>query len=71
MKLKVLTTKELRSKKPAELTAYITEMKKNYVEFVHAVVLNKEKQTHQAGVMRRAIAQAKTIQAEMRQEEEK
>lgn len=65
MKLKLTPVKDLRSKKPAEIEKYITELKKNQAELNHAIYTNKEKQTHQVSQIKRAIAQAKTVQAEL------
>lgn len=62
MKLAILTLKELRSKKPAEIEAYIADLKKSQVELNHSINTNKENKTHQVGVIKKAIARAKTIQ---------
>lgn len=69
MKLKTLTIKELRAKKPAELEKYIAELKKSQSELHHAIYTNKESKTHQVGVIKRAIAQAHTVLGENKEEE--
>lgn len=71
MKVKTLTIKDLRTKKPSELEKYIAELQKSQAELIHAISINKEKQTHQHSVIRRAIARAKTVQAEAAKEKEK
>lgn len=71
MKIKTLSIKDLRAKKPAELEQYVAELKTNQAELVHLMSINKEKQTHQLSVIKRAIAQAKTVQAQAAKEEEK
>lgn len=70
MKLKTLTIKELRTKKSNEIEKYILELKKSQTELNHAIYTNKEKQTHQVGVIKKAIARAKTIQAAQAGEEQ-
>jgi ribosomal protein L29 len=62
MKLAILTVKELRSKKPAEVEAYIADLKKSQTELNHNISTNKENKTHQVGVIKKAIARALTIQ---------
>lgn len=64
MKLKLSSTKDLRSKKPAELEKYITELRSNQAELLHAIATGKDKQTHQLGRIRRSIATAKTLAAQ-------
>lgn len=64
MKLKITPVKDLVSKKPAELTAYVTELKLQHVELTHQIALGKEKQTHQLKQLKRAIAQAHTVQSQ-------
>ena len=72
MKLKTQNNKELRAKKPAEIQEYITELEKSFQELHLAISTNKEKQTHQHGVIKKSIARAHTIAAEqVNQEEEK
>lgn len=70
MKLKTFTTKELRTKKPAEIETYIAELKKNQIELHHAIHTNKENKTHQVGVIKKAIARAKTVQSAQAGEEQ-
>lgn len=70
MKLSVMTTKDLRAKKPAEITAYITDLKQKQTELVHQISLQKESKTHLLGVIKRAVAQAKTIQSELDRKEQ-
>ena len=62
MKLTLLTVKELKSKKPAEIDAYITGLRKSHTELSHGINTNKETKTHQLGVIKKAIARALTIQ---------
>lgn len=70
MKLTILTISDLRSKKSEELAKYIAELRKQQSELIHAIALQKEKQTHQLSVIKRAIAQAKTIQQQSAQGKE-
>lgn len=67
MKLKTLTIKELRAKKSSEIEKYISELKKSQTELNHAIYTNKEKQTHQVSLIRKAIARAQTILASQAQ----
>lgn len=69
MKIKTLTIKELRSKKPAEIEKYVLELKKSQSELSHEIYTNKETKTHQLGVIRKAIARAKTVQTAVAKEE--
>lgn len=69
MKIKTLTVKELRTKKPAEIEKYIAELKKSQIELDHAIYTNKENKTHQVGIVKKAIARAKTIQTTLVGEE--
>lgn len=62
MKLSIVNIKDLRSKKPVELESYIVELQAQLAELTHLITLQKEKQTHQLSQLKRAIAQAKTIQ---------
>lgn len=71
MKLNIANVKDLRTKKPAELTAYVNELKNQYNQLTHQISLNNESKTHQIGVIKRAIARAKTIQNEMLAKEDK
>ncbi len=64
MKLKLTTVKELRTKKPADIDKYIVELKKTQADLNHAIYTNKDKQTHQVGEIKQAIARAMTIKAE-------
>lgn len=61
MKIKTLTIKELRTKKPVEIEKYVVELKKSQTELIHALSTNKETKSHQISVIKKAIAQAKTI----------
>lgn len=63
MKIKTLTLKELRSKKSVEIEKYIVELKKSQAELVHELSTNKESKTHQLSSIKKAIAQAKTVQS--------
>ena len=71
MKLKLATTTELRSKKAADLSKYIAEMTESYGELNHALYTGKDKQTHQLAQIKKSIARAKTIQAQLSAGEEK
>ncbi|HMS31061.1 MAG TPA: 50S ribosomal protein L29 [Candidatus Saccharibacteria bacterium] len=72
MKLKTLTVKELRAKKPAELQQYVEELETSFKQLHLGISTNKEKQTHQHGVIKKSIARAHTIAAEqVNQEKEK
>jgi len=70
MKLKLLTTKDLRSKKSADIDQYVIDLEKQRIELLHLIATNKEKQTHQIGEIKRAIAQAKTLQTQVLRGEE-
>ena len=65
MKIKTLTAKELRAKKPEEIEKYVKELKQTQSEFNHGLYTNKEKQTHQISVIKKAIARAYAIQTEL------
>ena len=71
MKLKLVTTKDLRTKKSTEVEKYIAELKKSQAELNHGLYTNKEKQTHQVSQIKKAIARAKTVQTELVAGEEK
>ena len=62
MKLAIVNMKDLRAKKPSDVEKYITELQKQLAELTHLITLQKEKQTHQLSQLKRAIAQAKTVQ---------
>lgn len=70
-KLKLLSIEDLRKKKPAELQEYIISLQKSKTELLHALTTNKEKQSHQLGLIRKSIARAKTVLAQQAKEEEK
>lgn len=70
-KPKLLSIEDLRKKKPAELQQYVIDLQKNKVELLHALTTNKEKRSHQLGLIRRSIARAKTVLAQQTKEEEK
>lgn len=69
MKFKSVTVKELRSKKSSEITKHLDDLRKNLAELRHALYTNKEGKTHQLGEIKKAIAQAQTILAEIKREE--
>lgn len=71
MKLSIVNIKDLRAKKPADLQQYITELQKQLAELTHLIALQKERQTHQLSQLKRAIAQAKTVQKQSVQGKEK
>lgn len=64
MKIKLLTSKEMRTKKPAELNKYVAELKAKRTELLELLNTGKEKSTHQLSAMKRSIAQAKTVISE-------
>jgi ribosomal protein L29 len=61
MKLTILTAKELRAKKTADIEKYIAELQSSQIELNHSISTNKENKTHQVGVIKKAIARAKTV----------
>ncbi len=63
MKLKLLTLEELRAKKPAEVDTYIAQLYTQQTEHNHALYTNKDKQTHQVKLIKKAIARAYTVQS--------
>ncbi len=63
MKLKLTKLDELKKMKIADLDKYIAEVKKQQYEFTHAVATNKEKQTHQSKLLKKAIARANTLKS--------
>lgn len=63
MKLKLSKTEDLKKMKIADLDKYIAEVKKQQYEFTHAVATNKEKQTHQSKMLKKAIARANTLKS--------
>ncbi len=69
MKVKLLSIKDLRTKKDAELAAYIAELQTSYQELIHALNTNKETKTHHLGAIKKSIARAKTIQTALSGEE--
>lgn len=62
MKLSVVNMKDLRAKKPEDVQKYVFELQKQLAELTHLIALQKEKKTHQLSQLKRAIAQAKTVQ---------
>jgi ribosomal protein L29 len=71
MKLKLLTVKELRTKKAADVSTYVAELRQNYVQLQHAIATNKDKQTHQLGQIKKAVARAHTIMNEQAAQNDK
>ncbi len=71
MKVKFLDLKDLRTKKPAELDAYVSDMQKYRVELLHALQTGKEKGTHQLSLIKKTIARAHTVRVAQAKEEEK
>lgn len=69
MKINNPSSKELRAKKPADLEKHLIELKKNLETLNHEIYTNKETKTHQIGVIKKAIARAKTIQTATKGEE--
>jgi ribosomal protein L29 len=70
MKLKLTKLDELKKMKTADLDKYIAEVKKQQYEFTHAVATNKEKQTHQSKLLKKAIARANTLKSIANAQEE-
>ena len=64
MSVKLLTTKELRSKKPAEIAKYVESLKVERVELIHSLQSGKSKSTHRLSQMKRSIATALTVSKE-------
>jgi ribosomal protein L29 len=71
MKIKLLTTKELRTKKPAEIQKYVKELQTHRIDLIEKVQAGKEKTTHQLKQMKRSIATALTVEAENSTKEKK
>lgn len=71
MKIKISLVKDLAGKKPAELDAYVTDLQKQLAELLHQIALNKEKQTHQIGMLKKAIAKAHTVKTTISQGKER
>lgn len=69
MKLKLITTKELHTKKPAELAKYLTELKTTLNDLQYQIHTNKDKQTHQLKILKRSIARVKTIETSLKGKE--
>ncbi|MCB9822767.1 50S ribosomal protein L29 [Candidatus Nomurabacteria bacterium] len=63
MKLKLTKLDELKKMKTVDLDKYINEVKKQQYEFTHAVATNKEKQTHQSKLLKKAVARANTLKS--------
>ncbi len=63
MKLKLTKLDELKKMKSTDLDKYIAEVKKQQYEYTHAVATNKEKQTHQSKLLKKAIARANTLKS--------
>ena len=64
MKLKLFTAKELRTKKPTEISAYTADLNKARLELLEQLQTGKEKTTHQLKLIKRSIATAHTIASE-------
>lgn len=71
MKITFAPLKDLQSKNPAELDAYIAEMRKNHAELVQMIHTGKEKSTHQIGLIKKSIARAHTVRTQQAKKEEK
>ena len=69
MKIKLLSVKDKKKKKDAEISAYIAELQTSYQELTHALNTNKETKTHQLGAIKKSIARAKTIRTALSGEE--
>ncbi len=61
MSVKLLSVKELRGKKEAELTKYVSELQAAHRELIHALYTNKETKTHTIRAIKKSIARTKTI----------
>jgi len=67
-KIKLLTVKDMRTKKPAELHKYVSELKAQRIELLEQLSTGKEKTTHLIGKIKKSIAQAQTIATEQSKE---
>jgi len=71
MKFKILSITELRAKKDADISTYISDVQKNIVELNHEVSTGKTNKMHQVRNLKKSIAKAKTVQTELAQRKEK
>jgi len=71
MKIKLLQAKDLRSKKIVDISEYINNLKTELHSLSHDVSVGKSKKTHEFRVLKKSIAQAKTILTEVSEEKEK
>ena len=63
MKTKLLSLKELRTKKPAELQNYVSQLERERTSLLHDIQTGKTKQTHLLKRIKRSTAQALTLAA--------
>lgn len=63
MKIKLTKLDELKKMNTVDLDKYIAEVKKQQYEHTHLVATNKEKQTHQSKLLKKAIARANTLKS--------
>lgn len=61
MSTKILSLKDLRSKKPAEVNKYIAQLQSDYAGLTRDILANKQKQTHLLKNTKIAIARAHTV----------
>ncbi|MCA9301262.1 50S ribosomal protein L29 [Candidatus Saccharibacteria bacterium] len=71
MNMKLLLVKDLRSKKVADISEYINNLKTELHSLSHDASVGKSKKSHEFRVLKKSIAQAKTILTEVSEEKEK
>jgi ribosomal protein L29 len=71
MNTKLLLVKDLRSKKVADISEYINNLKTELHSLSHDLTVGKSKKTHEFRVLKKSIAQAKTILTEVSEGKEK
>lgn len=62
MKIKFLSSEELRGKKNSDIDKYIIEMKNTLAELRREISRNQDNKTHQVSLVKKTIARACTIQ---------
>ena len=71
MKIKLISVKDMRTKKPADLDKYILDINNSRADLLEQLQTSKEKSTHQLSQMKRSVAQAKTVKSELNAKENK
>ena len=69
--MKLLLVKDLRSKKVADISEYINNLKTELHSLSHDASVGKSKKSHEFRGLKKSIAQAKTILTEVSEEKEK